>query len=473
MKTQLEELDSNRVRLTVEVPAHDVDHAFDHALTDLSKAVRLPGFRKGKAPKTMVMQRIGREAVIEEALEHHLSGWYRQAVAVAGIDPIDRPNIDWEAEPQEGETFSFKAEVEVKPRPEVKSYKGLTGVRPPVEVPREAIDSELERLRLSVAELTPVERGAQPDDFVVIDFVGSIDGSEFEGGRGTDYGVELGAGRLIEDLEKGVEGMKAGEQRDVPVTFPAEYPAEHLAGKAAMFAVTVKDVKERVLPELDDEFAKSVSEFDTLAELDADLHARFLEAIAEEGDRVFRSTVLDDLAGQLSTELPEALVRSRMADMMRNMIESLSARGMEMSDYLRLTGQNADEIVQTLRPQAEDSVAKDLVLEAVADAEKIEITDEMIDSFIREQATQGGDDPEELVSRLMGDPATLTALRIDLRMQKALDIAVDNAKEISPEQAVARDKLWTPEKESEAAAAKPSQIWTPGSAEPSRTGEPE
>ena len=176
--------------------------------------------------------------------------------------------------------------------------------------------------------------------------------------------------------------------------------------------------------------------------------------------------MLDDLAGQLSTEMPEALVRSRMADMMRNMIESLSARGMEMSDYLRLTGQSADEIVQTLRPQAEDSVAKDLALEAVADAEQIEITDEMIDSFIREQATQGGDDPDELVSRLMGDPATLTALRIDLRMQKALDIAVDNAKEISPEQAEARDKLWTPEKESDAAAAKPSQIWTPGSAEP-------
>ncbi len=466
MKTQLEELESNRVRLTVEVPAVDVDHAFDHALTDLSKSVRLPGFRKGKAPKTMVMQRVGREAVIEEALEHHLSAWYRKAVAVAGIDPVDRPTIDWESEPQEGAAFSFNAEVEVKGKPEVTSYKGLTGVRPPLDVPRDAIDGELERLRLSVAELTPVERAAQPGDFVVIDFVGSVDGTEFEGGRGTDYGVELGAGRLIEDLERGIEGMKSGEQRDVAVTFPAEYPAEQLAGKPATFAVTVKDVKQRELPELDDEFAKSVSEFDTLAELESDVQARFLEAVSEEGDRVFRSTVLDDLAKQLSTELPEALVRSRMADMMRSMIDSLASRGMEMSDYLRLTGQNADEIVQTLRPQAEDSIAKDLALEAVADAEAIEISDEMIEAFIREQATQGGDDPDEVVSRLMGDAATLTALRIDLRMQKALDIVVDNAKEISPDQAEARDKLWTPEKDSEAAAAKPKQIWTPGSAEP-------
>jgi len=162
MKTQLEELEANRVRLTVEVPAHDVDHAFDHALNDLSQSVRLPGFRKGKAPKGLVMQRIGRDAVVEEALEHHLSGWYRRAVAVSGIDPVDRPTIDWQDEPVEGEVFSFQAEVEVKPKPEVKSYKGMSGVRPPVEVPREAVDQELERLRMTVAELNPVERGAQP-----------------------------------------------------------------------------------------------------------------------------------------------------------------------------------------------------------------------------------------------------------------------------------------------------------------------
>ena len=466
MKTQLEELEANRVRLTVEVPAHDVDHAFEHALHDLSQSVRLPGFRKGKAPKGLVMQRIGREAVVEEALEHHLSGWYRRAVAVSGIDPVDRPTIDWQDEPVEGEVFSFQAEVEVKPKPEVKSYKGMSGVRPPVEVPREAIDQELERLRLTVAELNPVERPAQAGDFVVIDFAGSIDGTPFEGGSGTDYGIELGSGRLISDLEEGLEGMKAGEEKDVPVTFPADYPAEHLAGQAASFHVVMKEVKERLLPDLDDEFAKSVSEFDTLSELEDDLSGRFREALQEESDRVFRSTVLDDLSKQLSTELPEALVRGRMADMTRSMVESLASRGMEMSDYLRLTGQTAEQVVDSLRPQAEDAVRKDLVLEAVADAEGIEITDDMVESFIREQATQGGENPDELVPRLMEDAATLTALRIDLRLQKALDIVVDNAKEITPEQAEAREKLWTPEKESEGAAAKPTTIWTPGSAGP-------
>jgi trigger factor len=437
MKTQLEELDSNRVRLTVEVPADDVDHAFDHALDDLSRSVRLPGFRKGKAPKGLVMQRVGRDAVIEEALEHHLSAWYRRAVAVSGIDPVDRPTIDWSDQPVEGETFHFKAEVEVKPRPTVSSYKGLTGVRAPVEVPREAIDGELQRLQLTVAELNPVERGAEQGDFVVIDFAGSMDGTAFEGGSGTDYGIELGEGRLIGDLENGLTGMKAGEQRDVAVTFPEDYPAELLAGQVASFDVTMTDVT-----------------------------SRFEEALTEESNRIFRTTVLDDLAKQLTSELPEALVRSRMSEMTRSMLESLAARGMEMSDYLRLTGQSAEEIVASMRPQAEDGVAKDLALEAVADAENVEITDEMIESFIREQSTQGGEDPDEMVERLMADPVTLTSLRIDLRLQKALDIVVENAKEISPEQAEAREKLWTPEQESEAAAANPPKIWTPGSAEP-------
>jgi trigger factor len=260
--------------------------------------------------------------------------------------------------------------------------------------------------------------------------------------------------------------MKAGEQRDVAVTFPADYPAEHLAGQEASFDVTMKDVKERLLPDLDDEFAKSVSEFDTLKELEADVTARFEEALTEESNRIFRSTVLDDLAKQLTSELPEALVRSRMSEMTRSMLESLAARGMEMSDYLRLTGQSAEEIVASMRPQAEDGVAKDLALEAVADAENVEISDEMIEAFIREQSTQGGENPDEMVERLMADPVTLTSLRIDLRLQKALDIVVENAKEISPEQAEAREKLWTPEQESEAAAANPPKIWTPGSAEP-------
>src|SRR3954468_6555122 len=187
MKTELQELPENRVRLTVEVPVADVDHAFDHALSDLASSVRVPGFRKGKAPKGLIKQRIGEDALREEALEGHLSGWYQRAVAVSGLAPIGRPTIDWEDAPAEGNEFNFSAEVPVKPPPTVSTYSGLEGVRPPVEVPAEAITSELERLQLSVAELNPVDRPAQEGDFLVIDFTGRVDGTEFEGGKGTDY----------------------------------------------------------------------------------------------------------------------------------------------------------------------------------------------------------------------------------------------------------------------------------------------
>lgn len=468
MKTHLEELADNRVRLSIEVPPADVDHAFEHALSDLSASVRVPGFRKGKAPKAMVMQRIGRETVVEEALEHHISGWYRQAVAIAGIDPVDSPQVDWEQEPVEGEPFTFTAEVEVKGKPLVKSYKGLTGVRPEVEIPREAVDGELERLRLTVAELKPATRGAQDGDFAVIDFEGSIDGTPFEGGRGTDYGVELGGGRLLGDLEKGLEGMSNGDQRDIPVHFPADYPSEELAGKLASFHVTMKDLKERDLPPLDDELAKSVSEFDTLAELDADISERIRETLQAESDAVFRSTVLEDLAGQLETEVPETMVRSRMAQMTRSMLNQLASRGLDMDTYLRLTGQSSEEVVAAMRPEAENAIRKDLALEAVADAEGIEITDEALEEWVREQAGAHEEAEADAAERLLEDPATRTGLRIDLRLQKALDVVADNAKAISPEQADARDKLWTPEQESQGAAAKPSQIWTPGSPEPAK-----
>ena len=323
MKTQVSELADNRVRLDIEVPAGDVDHAFDHALSDLSQSVRVPGFRKGKAPKPLVMRQVGRDTVIEEALRDHLTGWYSRAVAEVGIDPIERPTIDWTDEPAEGAPFAFTAEVEVKAPPEVKSYKGLDGVKPPVEVPAEAVDGEIERLRLTVAELVAVERGAQDGDFLVIDFEGSMDGKPFEGGAGSQYAVELGAGRLVEELERGLVGMKVGEERDVALTMPADYAAEHLAGKAVSFHVKMSDVKERVLPELDDEFTTSVSEFDTLAELRADITERVRAVVEAEAERRFRSSVLDSLGAELQTPVPDALVQSRLQSMTRSLSQTL------------------------------------------------------------------------------------------------------------------------------------------------------
>jgi trigger factor len=462
MKTQVSELADNRVRLDIEVPAGDVDHAFDHALSDLSRSVRVPGFRKGKAPKPLVMRQVGRDTVVEEALRDHLTGWYSRAVAEVGIDPIDRPTIDWADEPAEGAPFAFTAEVEVKAPPEVKSYKGLEGVKPPPEVPAEAVDGEIERLRLTVAELVAVERGAEPGDFLVIDFEGSMDGKPFEGGAGSQYAVELGAGRLVEDLERGLVGMKVGEERDIPFSMPADYGADHLAGKPVSFHVKVSDVKERVLPELDDEFATSVSEFDTLGELRADIHERVRTVVEAEADQRFRSSVLDALGAELSTPVPEALVQSRLQSMTRSLSQTLQSRGIALADYLRVTGMTSEDLVADMRTQAHDLVRKDLALEAVVAAEGIEVSDEMVEAWVREQAAEADEDVTASVERLMADPATLTALRQDLAAQKALDMVTAQAKPITSEQADAKEKLWTPEKETAQSSAKSSPIWTPG-----------
>jgi trigger factor len=471
MKTQVEELSENRVRLVVEVPAGDVDHAIEHALSDLGRSVRVPGFRKGKAPTPLILQRVGREAVIEEALTGHLSGWYSRAVAVAGIDPVDRPSIDWEAEPSQGQPFAFTADVEVKQPPEVKAYKGLEAPRPEPPPAEEAVDAELERLRLSVAQLNPVERAAQAGDFVVIDFVGRLDGEAFDGGAGSDYGVELGAGRLVPDLERGIEGMRAGDERAVEVTFPADYPAEAIAGRTAVFDVTVKDVKERLLPPLDDDFARQASEFDTLAELRDDITRRVTEAVEAQAGMRFRAAVLDELGRQLTTPVPESMLQSRLSEMARGMMDTLRSRGFSFDDYLRATGQTSEQVLQAMRPQAEDAVRKDLALEAVANAEEVEIDDARLEEWVREQAAAGGEDADEATGRLLGDAATKTALRIDLRLQKALDIVVEHARAISPEAADARARLWTPEKESESRPTTQT-IWTPGSGpEPARDKE--
>jgi trigger factor len=462
MKTQVSELADNRVRLDVEVPAGDVDHAFDHALSDLSRSIRVPGFRKGKAPKPLVMRQVGRDTVVEEALRDHLSGWYSRAVAVAGIDPIDRPTIDWADEPLEGAPFAFSAEVEVKPAPEVKTYKGLEGVKHPIEVPAEAVDAEIERLRSTVAELTAVERGAQEGDFLVIDFEGTMDGRPFDGGAGSQYAVELGTGRLVTELEQGLVGMKAGEERDILLTMPEDYAAEHLAGKEVSFHVKVSDVKERVLPDLDDEFAMSVSEFDTLGELRADIEERVRTVVEEESERRFRSSVLDALGMELSTPVPDALVQSRLQSMTRSFSQTLQAQGVSLEDYLRVTGMTPEQLVEDMRGQALDLVRKDLALEAVVAAEGIEVTDDMVAEWVREQAAEAGEDVGQAVERLTGDPAAQTALRLDLAAQKALDIVTENAKPITAEQADARQKLWTPEKETAQESAKSSAIWTPG-----------
>ena len=466
MKTQVKELPENRVRLDVEVPAADVDHAFEHAIGDIARTIRVPGFRKGRAPAQMVRRAVSRETLIEEALRDHLTGWYSRAVAASGIDPVERPTIDWSDEPIEGAPFHFSAEVAVKPEPQVRAYKGLEAVRPPDEVPPAAVEAEFERLQKSVATLIPVERPAARGDYVVIDFHGTVAGKSFGGADGVDYGVELGEESPGEDFDRALIGLAAGDERDAEIAIPDDYEDEAAAGKTAAFHFRMKDVKERELPALDDDFAQSVSEFDTLAELRADIVERFSTALRERADAAFRSSVLQALADQLETEVPDPLVATRLREMVRSLTGRLAANGISIEDYARVTGASTESLIQQIQPEALDSVRRDLALEAVAIAEKIEVSDDQLESWVREQAGEAGENPDDSVAELLGDPATKTALRTDLVMQAALDVVVEHAKPITAEQAEAREKLWTPEQESAAAPGKPSTIWTPGSGEP-------
>ena len=268
MEVSVSELPDSRVRVEVEVPAKDVERATSRAARAMARETRMPGFRAGKAPPSLVIQRLGFGPVLQEAIREALPEWYERALLDSGVSPIGDPSIEMVSTPEaEGETLEFKFEVGVRPAAKLGEYKGLEVGRAEQEVPDEIVDREIERVREGFARLEPVERAAAEGDSVLIDFEGLIDGTAFEGGKADDYLLGLGSNQLIEGFEEQVVGAKAGDERKVKVGFPAEYHAEHLAGKDAVFEVKVKEVREKVLPELDDEFASDASEFDTLEEL--------------------------------------------------------------------------------------------------------------------------------------------------------------------------------------------------------------
>jgi trigger factor len=446
VRTKVEELPESRVRLDVEVPEADVQHAFEHAATDMAESLRVPGFRKGKAPVQVVIARVGREAVWQEALRGHLDSWFWNAAETSGIRPVASPEVEFEDLPDEGGTFKFSATVAVVPKPELADWTTLEVPFAESEVPAELVDLELERLRESVAELAPVEdRAVREGDTVVLDILG--DGVPPQ----RDYVTEVGADRLVDEIDDALPGMHRGERKSVEVQ-GAEQPLP--------VEVTVKEVKEKVLPELDDELARSASEFETLAELRGEIESRLTEQLTEELEVRFREATVDALADASNVEQVEPLVERRTAELWSGIARSLQARNISVETYLTMTGQSADEVVGRLRAEAERSLARELVLDAAATQLGIEVPDEEIDALIREQSEEG-DDVEE-AKRLLQENGGYERLRSDLRLKKALDEIVTGVKRIPVELAAAREKLWTPEKEKEGTKM---NIWTPGSEE--------
>jgi trigger factor len=446
VQTQVEELPENRVRLTVQVPSHDVHHAVEHAASDLARSAKIPGFRKGKVPRRVLVQRVGRERLMAEAVDSHIGGWFWNAAAQSRVRPVDQPEYDFQLPESEDEDWHFTATVVVQAKPELADWTELeVGAYEP-EVPDELVERELDALRATVAELAPVEgRPVSSDDTVIVDMVSP------QGEARRDYVVELGRGGVVDEIEQGLVGLSAGETKEIEF--------ELADGSKQNVAVTVKEIKEKVLPPLDDDLARAASEFDTFAELREDIESRLREQIEEEVDTQFRSDVADALVEASKVEASGPLVESRTRELLRALARQVESRGVRLETYLAMTGQSADDLLERLRSEATRSVGRELVLDAAADQLGIDIPDSEVEELVREQAEAFGDDADEQIQRLR-ESGRFETLREDLRLRKALDRVASEVKRIPRELAAARESIWTPDKEKQQTDTK---LWTPGS----------
>jgi trigger factor len=459
VKTSVTELPESRVRVQAEVPAEEVERRLQQAARELGRQMRVPGFRKGKVPPPVVIRRLGREAVLDEALRKALGSWYVDALDEAGISPIGEPDLNVGDLPQEGQPLEFSIEIGVRPRAQLGDYKGLEVGRREANVDDAMVDRELEALRDRFATLETVDRAAENGDHLVVDYIGQVDGTPFEGGEARDQLLELGSGRLVPGFEEQLQGAAAGDQRAVEVTFPDEYPGD-LGGQTAVFDVTVNEVKAKRLPELDEEFAADAGGFDTLDELRDDIRKRLIEAEEQTIEREFEQAVLDAAVEQAQVEIPDKLVHAQAHELLEQTLSSLASRGISREAYLQIAGKDEEALAHEAEPEAAQALRREAVLAAIVEAEKIEPTDEQVLEVLGPAAERESVTPEELLERLQSS-GRLDRVRADVATGQAVELLVDEAKPISVEQAKAREKLWTPERE--AAEQGSGQLWTPGS----------
>ena len=458
--TSVTELPESRVRVDAEVPPEEIQRRVQQKARDLGRGLKVPGFRKGKVPPALVIQRIGREAVLDETIRDTLVDWYRDAIDAAGITPIGDPKVDLGEPPADGEALTFSIEIGVRPTAQLGQYKGLEVGRREPTVDDADVQREIDGLRERLAKLETVERPAESGDFIVLDYVGSRDGVPFDGGEARDQLLELGSGRLIPGFEEQLVGASAGDERTVEVTFPQDYGHEELAGSAATFEVTVKEVKHKELPELDDDFAVDAG-FDDLAELENDVRTRLGEREEQRVTAEFREAALDAAVAQATIEGPEALVQARALELWEQMLHSLSHRGISRDAYLQISGRSEEELLAEAAPEAEQTLRREALLAAVVEAEQREPTDDDVLAALAPLAEREGVEPDKLLADLKTS-GRIDEVREDLAGRQAADLVADQAKPIELERAAARDALWTPDKE--AGAAGPSgQLWTPGS----------
>ncbi len=456
MRTSVTELGDSRVRVEVGIEADAVQHRLERAAHQLARDMRMPGFRKGKVPPQLVIQRVGREAVLEQALRDSLPEWYERALLDTGITPVGDPKLDVPSLPDAGEDLSFSIEVAVRPKATLGDYRGLEVGRAEVEVPEDALQGELDRLREGFASLDPVDRPAAKGDLVVIDFQGTVDGEPFEGSDATDLMVELGAESLLPEFDRALTGTTAGDEPTVEVRFPDDHQPESLAGKQASFAVTVKEVREKQLPDLNDDFAAEASEFETLEQLREEIGSRIAAALGARIESDFQEAAVDAAADAAQIELPKELVHARAHEMWERLERSLASRGASAETYLQMQGKSREEAVTDLESDAQRALRREATLAAIAETEGIEVSDEEMVAAL--QPGEDGETPERLLERLRANGRD-ELLREELRLRKAAELVAGSARAIPQEQAVAREKLWTPEKEK--AEGGEGGLWTP------------
>ncbi|MFL5839946.1 MAG: trigger factor [Thermoleophilaceae bacterium] len=445
VSTSTTDLGESKVRLEVEVPGDAVERELQRVASEAGRDMKIAGFRQGKVPPRVVIQRVGRAALLDEAIRHGMPDWYEEAVNGAGIAAVGHPKVDVKDVPEEkDQPLTFTIEVAVRPKATLGEWKGVEAPRREPEAPSEAVDAEVERLREALASLEPVEREASTGDFLVLDYTGSIDGVPFEGGEGRGQTIELGAGRLIPGFEEQLVGAKPGEDRELNVKFPDDYGAEELAGKEASFATIVKEVREKRMPELDDDFALQAGGFDTLDELREDIARRLREADERAVDREFREAALDKVVDNAAINVPSEVVHGKAHDIWHQMEHRLRRQGLDPAQYLAITGKSEEDLIKEAEPDAEKSLKREAVLAAIVESEGIEASDEELIEALRE-ATPGVEDDKlaKALQQLESD-GRAGVLREDVAMRKAVDMVADSAKPIEPERAAAREKIWTP-----------------------------
>lgn len=427
MSVQVEKLEKSMAKLTIEVSAEELEKAIQGAYQKNKSKISVPGFRKGKVPRQMIEKMYGKEVFYEDAANALIPDAYEAALDECNEDIVSSPSIDV-VQIEAGKPFIFTAEVALKPEIKLGKYKGVKVDKTEAEVSEEEIEAELNKERENNARNIEVtDRAVKDGDMTVLDFEGFVDGTAFEGGKGENYSLTIGSGSFIPGFEEQLIGAEIGKETEVNVTFPEDYQAEDLKGKAAVFKCTIKEIKEKELPELDDEFAGEVSEFETLAEYKADIKGKLEERKAKEAKEAKEAAVIEAIVKDSDIEIPEPMLATQQKQMVDEFAQRIQMQGLSIDQYFQFTGSSYEQMLEQVKPQAEARIKSRLVLEAIAKAEGIEVSDEDYEAELKVMADAYQMEVDK-VKELLPEKSVVQ-IKEDLAVRKAADFAVENAKE--------------------------------------------